>query len=366
MGLIVSFIYGWKKLPEFNLLKTEPQTGFTVIIPYRNEAENLPELFRSFSGINYPLDKFEIILVNDGSEDHSKILSEDFQRSFPQMNIKLLENIRGSASPKKDAVQTAVNESAFDFIVTTDADCIVPENWLRGFDQEIQTNVSKMIAGPVAFKQESVKMKALFNSFEEMDFMSLQSATMGSFGIEKPFMCNAANLCYEKKAFLDNAGFSENENIASGDDVFLLQKFSEKGVKISFLNSADQLVYTKLQESLRSLINQRIRWASKATSYKSDLGKFTGLVVFLMNLALIIYAALSFFNGISYHYIMLVFLLKFNLDFILIHKAAKFVNREALMRNFFWCSIIYPFFSVYVAGLSLFSGYEWKGRKFKT
>ncbi|MCM8568670.1 glycosyltransferase [Gramella jeungdoensis] len=365
LGLITALIYGWKRLPDFRLYKIDVETGFTIVIPYRNEAENLPNLFKSLSGLHYPLDKFEIILVNDESQDQSKTLCEEFKRNFPEMNIRLLENVRRSASPKKDAVETAIAESAFDYIATTDADCIVPANWLRGFDQEICDNNSRFIAGPVGFIQEAGKRKALFKSFEEMDFLSLQSTTIGSFGLEKPFMCNAANMCYEKKAFMAHSGFSENENIASGDDVFLLQTLRKNGLKVSFLNSSGQMVYTKFQRDLPGLINQRIRWAAKTTGYKSWFGKFTGIIVFLMNLLLIIYAGLALVGLVPYHYVMLAFLLKFNVDFILIYKAAKFFKRESLMRSYFWCSILYPFFSVYVAGVSLFNGYEWKGRKFR-
>lgn len=365
LGLIAALIYGWKKLPEFNLTRTNAETGFSIIIPYRNEAENLSALFKSLSGLHYPLEKFEVILINDESVDNSKILGEEFQKSFPEMKIRLSDNIRRSASPKKDAVQTAIAESSFDYIVTTDADCVVPVNWLRGFDQEICEYNSKLIAGPVGLLQEAGKKKPLFHKYEEMDFMSLQSATIGSFGIGKPFMCNAANMCYDKKTFLDHSGFSENENIASGDDVFLLQTLRKKGLKVSFLNSANHTVYTKFQKTISSLINQRIRWAAKASAYKSYFGKFSGMVVFLMNLLLIIYAGLALFELVSYQYVMLAFLLKFNADFILIYKAAKLFDRQNLMRSYFWCSVVYPFFSVYVAGLSLFSGYEWKGRRFK-
>lgn len=365
LGLVAALLYGWKKLPVFVPGKSISLTGFSVIIPYRNEDENLPRLLKSLAELNYPPDKFEVILVNDASKDRSEIICKNFQIDFPEMTIKLLENFRKSASPKKDAVNTGIKESEFDFVVTTDADCVVPGNWLGGFDQTIQQTNSALIAGPVGFIQESGKKKALFQSFEEMDFMSLQSTTIGSFGIEKPFMCNAANLCYEKKAFLEHAGFSENEKIASGDDVFLLQKFVEKGIKISFLKSSNLIVQTKFQESLRELVYQRIRWAAKASAYKSTFAKFTGIIVFLMNFLLIIFAGMAFFELVSYQYIMLIFLLKFNVDFILIYKAAKFFNSESLMRSYFWCSVVYPFFSVFVAIFSLFGSYEWKGRRFR-
>lgn len=365
LGLVAAFIFGWRRVPEFELKRNQAVTGFSIIIPYRDEAENLPGLFKSLSNLHYSPEMFEIILVNDGSRDNSRKLCEDFKSNFREIKIRLLENDRRSNSPKKDAILTAIHQSGFDHIVTTDADCLLPPNWLRNFDQEICENKSVLIAGPVAFVDEAGKRKPLFQKFEEMDFMSLQSTTFGSFGIEKPFMCNAANLCYEKKAFLDHSGFSDNEKIASGDDVFLLQELRKKGLRVSFLKSEDQVVFTKLQKSLKALVNQRIRWAAKTSDYKSILGKFTGMMVFLMNLLLVVYAFLALSDLVSYQFVMLAFLLKFNADFILIYKAAKFFQREQLMRSYFWCSLVYPFFSVYVATLSLFKAYEWKGRRFK-
>ena len=195
--------------------------------------------------------------------------------------------------------------------------------------------------------------------------MSLQASTIGAFGIEKAFMCNAANLCYDKTTFLKESGFGDSEEIASGDDVFLLQNFRKKGLKVSFLKSQKAAVLTNYQQSLKDLINQRIRWAAKTSAYTSSFAKFTGVAVFLMNLALIIFTGLVFLDLFSFQYLLFDFLLKFNLDFFLIYKSAKFMNREAVMRSYLWSSIAYPFFSVYVAILSLIKGYEWKGRKFK-
>ena len=98
LGLIVALIYGWKKLPGFTLRKSNAETGFSIIIPYRNESENLPVLFKSLSSLHYPLEKFEIILINDESLDDSKILCEDFQKNFPEMSIRLFDNKRRSSS----------------------------------------------------------------------------------------------------------------------------------------------------------------------------------------------------------------------------------------------------------------------------
>ncbi|CAL65063.1 glycosyltransferase family 2 protein [Christiangramia forsetii] len=365
LGLVVAFIFGWNKVPEFRLTGMASENTFSIIIPYRNEAENLPRLFKSLSNLNYPSRKFEIILVNDASRDDSKILAESFQNDFQELNIQLLENSRKTNSPKKDAIKTAIEISRFDYIVTTDADCVVQSKWLQFFDESIQLSNPKMIAGPVGFIQQPGIKKPYFQNFEEMDFMSLQASTVGSFGIEKAFMCNAANMCYEKETFFKEAGFDENESIASGDDVFLLQNLRKKGVKVSYIKSKEAAVFTNYQKSLKDLLNQRIRWAAKTSSYSSVFAKFTAVVVFLMNLSLIVFTGLAFLKLIPYQFLMLVFLLKFNADFILIYKSAKFMNRENLMRHYLWCSMVYPFFTVFVAGLSVFKGYEWKGRRFR-
>ncbi|HKJ48962.1 MAG TPA: hypothetical protein VJ973_07720, partial [Christiangramia sp.] len=134
---------------------------------------------------------------------------------------------------------------------------------------------------------------------------------------------------------------------------------------VDFIKSATAVVLTGYQKNLKSLLNQRIRWAAKTSSYSSNFAKFTGLIVFMMNFSLIVCAGLAFFDLLPYQFLMLIFLLKFNVDFVLIYKSAKFMNRESLMRHYLWSSIVYPFFTVYVAILSLFKGYEWKGRKFK-
>jgi len=366
LGLVIAFILGWNKIPEFILKGITAENTFSIIIPYRNEAENLPALFKSLSNLNYPNSKFEILLVNDESEDGSKQIAESFQTDFLYMNIRSLENIRKSNSPKKDAIKTGIDESRHHYIVTTDADCVVPAKWLQFFDECIQASGSKMMAGPVGFIQNTKKIKRpYFQNFEEMDFMSLQASTVGAFGIEKAFMCNAANMCYEKKTFIKEAGFDEAENIASGDDVFLLQKLRKNGFKVSFIKSEKAAVFTNYQQSLSSLIHQRIRWAAKTTSYSSVFAKFTGMIVFLMNFSLIVFTGLAFFELFPYQFLMLVFLLKFNLDFVLIYKSAKFMNRENLMRHYLWSSIACPFFTGYVAILSLFKGYEWKGRRFR-
>lgn len=359
--LILFLVYGFSKTEDL-FGKIHPlKTRFSVIIPFRNEAENLLPLFSSLSSLNYPAELFEIILVNDASEDTSEELCNKFIDENPQLEIILLQNKRTSGSPKKDAITTAINKAKYEFILTTDADCTVPQAWLQEFNSAIHEYHAKMIAGPVKISSANT----LLSYFQEIDFFSLQGATIGGFGVDMPFMCNGANFCYEKKAFHAVNGFEGNDKIGSGDDIFLLEKFIKTGLKTAFLKRRSAIVSTPAQANWRSFFAQRIRWAAKTSAYDNVFGKFIGLLVLAMNLMLVLSAVVVVMDKISPSLLLFPFLLKFNIDFILIYNCARFFEREKVLKNYFWCSLIYPILSSYIAILSLFSGYTWKGRHFK-
>src|SRR6187431_2551738 len=92
-------IYGFTKINSFEQTDLPPKTSFSIIVPFRNEADNLPVLLESFSKLNYPTDLFEVILVDDFSSEEFHVLSFKFQ-------VSVVKNIRVTNSPKKDAITT--------------------------------------------------------------------------------------------------------------------------------------------------------------------------------------------------------------------------------------------------------------------
>lgn len=350
--VIIALIYGFTKVNNFDYLGIKPKTKFSIIVPFRNEAENLPKLLSSFSKLNYPADFFEVILVDDESEEVFSV-----QRSL--FSIEIIKNIRVSNSPKKDAISTAIQVVKNDWIITTDADCVVHKNWLSAFDNYIQLHKVSMIAGAVSYHCEN----SFLHHFQQLDLASLQGATIGSFGLKKGFMCNGANFAYTKSFFQELNGFEGNDGIASGDDVFLLQKaivqFPEK---VHYLKSANNIVITKPEKDWKSLFHQRVRWASKTGSYQSGFGKGLGLVVFGGNVGFLFVVFCLLFGKGNFFLMCFLLLTKFLVDFVLINKTNVFLKSKT--HFFLTSSLLYPFFSVSVALYSLFGKYEWKGRKF--
>jgi len=346
----------------FNLLKPitknyEDTTQFSIIIPFRNEAENLPNLLNSIKEIEYNKSFYEIILVDDESTDNFLKTINDFCAKNPTINLKIIKNLRQSNSPKKDAISTAISITKYNWIVTTDADCILPKTWLSSFNNCVCENNPNMFVAPVSFKSDL----SFLHQFQLTDFLSMQGATIGGFGIKKPFMANGANLGYKKEIFLQLNGFKDNDFIVSGDDVFLLENFvAHDKSKVYFLKDIKALVTTFPTKNWNELVQQRKRWAAKATHFKNNFAKSIGALVFFTNFII----ALALFIGL-YHPIFLALLFpKFVIDSLLIFKTAHLYRNKINHLSYLKTLLFYPFFTVYIAITSLLSPFVWKGRHF--
>lgn len=350
---ILWLVYGFSKVTLFIFEEKTPSTKFTIIIPFRNEAQNLPKILDSINKLNYPKHLFSVILVDDDSSDEFQIGSYNFP-------LLVLKNNRKTKSPKKDAINTAIEKVETEWIITTDADCIVPENWLQTYDAYIQENNPKMMASGVYYAVEN----NFLSSFQQLDLMSLQGTTIGSFGKNNAFMCNGANFAYRKDFFETLKGFEGNNTIASGDDVFLLQKaIAYEKENVHFVKSNLTLVKTQSETTWLKLFHQRVRWASKTANYSGFYSKQLGLSVLMMNLACILTLIFYLFNCIDYKLVVLAISFKFLVDTLLLSKTYRFFNLK--FNYLFLSSILYPFFSTSVALYSFFGKYNWKDRTFK-
>jgi len=358
---IIRLLFAFKKVPLFATLALQPKIFFSVIIPFRNESENLPNLLKSIENLNYPSQMFEIIFVNDASEDTSEeIITAAIEKS--KFAIKLLQNNRISNSPKKDAISEGIKNSSFGWIVTTDADCELPKNWLKSLDSFIQKNNPLMICGPVIYKSNG----SFIENFQQLDGLSLQSVTIGSFGLRNPFLCNGANLAYKKEAFLKVNGFSGNDHIASGDDIFLLEKMKKAFPgQVQFLKSEEAIVATKTQKNWKSAINQRVRWASKTSKQANPYSLILGMIVFLVNISVLVFPFFLVFDFENSPFFILLIFLKLIIDFIAVRQAAHFFEIKIKFWRFLWHPFLYAVLILVIVIKSLGGNYTWKGRTFK-
>jgi len=360
--LLILWLYlGINRNYALQAIKGKPITGFSIIIAFRNEEKNLESLLQSISELNYPTDLFEVLLVNDTSTDQSESIIQTFISQNKQLNIQLLQNNRKTISPKKDAINTAIATSNYKWILTTDADCFVSKTWLQAYDSFIKNNQTVFIAGLVTYKEKS----DFIHQFQHLDWMSLIGVSMGSFGHKKPLMCSGANLAYQKKVFEQVGGFNGNTHIASGDDVFLMQKMQQQFPKqVFYLQAKEVKVITQSLTTWKALLQQRIRWGKKTAGMSNWFIKTVGLLVLLFNTSLIVLVILSLFYQQYVTILLLLFASKLIIDSLFLLKIHKITFQKFPIIVWIVSSFIYPFFSVSVILLGFFSNYTWKGRKF--
>ena len=325
----------------------------SIIIPFRNEEDNILKCLISLSKQIYNKENYEVILVNDHSTDNSVSIIEKHLKEFFNIHLYHLDK----EVLKKEALKLGLSKAKYNLIAFTDADCILPKTWLSTISKNLKDE--DMLIGPVCM---NTSKKSFLSAFQSLDFMALQGVSFGFLNFKKPILNNAANLIIQKKSFVKVNGF-DSYNTPSGDDVFLLEKFLSKDLKIKPSLQKESIVNTATERTLNLFINQRLRWVSKSKYYKNQWLKSLGILVFLTNVVMMfVYVALVFVE--NYFIILIILVLsKWLIDFILLLLVASFFNQKRDLFYFIPVQLVYPIYTVGIALTSLFVSYNWKDRK---
>lgn len=358
--LMLFYTFRFKAFGNYDLNEKLPQASFSIIVPFRNEAQHLPELLKSLSQLNYPKSLFEIILFDDHSEDESKAICERWKNQNTDLKIKLFDNQNLAKSPKKSALLTAIDEVTREYIITTDADCLLPENWLLHFDLHFQNHNSDLVAGPV----KMIENFKFWTKFQVLDMMSLQVIGLGSFKTPSALFCNAANLCYKTETLKEIQAFDKHKDLISGDDVFNLEEFQKQSKAVNAIVHPEATVWTYTEDSFQNLAQQRIRWASKAKFYSNKWLLFIGLIVLFSNFGLVLSLVLAFIFE-SYHHFWWLWIFKLGVDFYVLYVGNQFFKNNLCSRDYLIMLLVYPFVCSYLGVLSLTGKFNWKGRVYK-
>ena len=355
--LILFYRAGWLELKPFSQLSPEAFIKISVIIPARNEEENIGKLLSSIGRQTYPDHLYEVIVIDDHSTDNTATIVNAF--SFAKLMRLEADNIN---SYKKKAIETGIAAASGDLIVTTDADCIVQENWLRTIVAFKEDTNAVFITAPVVMENDST----ILQTFQTLDFLVLQGITAASAQKRIHNMCNGANLAYEKKAFFDVNGFTGIDHIASGDDMLLMQKFVQRfPKKISYLLSKDAIVTTQAPKTWKEFFSQRIRWASKATNY-NDIKIFCTLfLVYFFNCALLALLITGFWMPFLWLGLVGILIVKTIIELIFLYPVARFYDKQKLLRLFPFFQPLHILYTVIAGWLGVFGSFEWKGRRVK-
>lgn len=259
--LMVFFAMGFIKARQFS-----PELGsasMSVVIPFRNEEDSLPDLLRSLSELKSSNEvRAQILFVNDGSHDQSwKLVSDFIANGTCAFPCTLLES---EGKGKKQALLKGIQESEYDWIVTTDADCVVPPEWLIHIGSEIHHGNTDLWVMPVTLKSDG----GIFQQLQQIENMALTAMNAGAINNGQYLSAQGANLAFKKSVFFEVGGYAPEWDVAGGDDEFLLARIaSTRPNAVGTAFNPDLTVQTRPCYGFRELISQRTRWAAKAQKH---------------------------------------------------------------------------------------------------
>lgn len=348
---------------------TKNTAGSSVIAPFisvitaaRNESETITACLNALALQNYPSDNFEVIVVDDGSSDTTVARATAFATAHPEMVIRiysLQDEIHG-ASFKKAALACGISKANGQIIAVTDADCVPETGWLRAMSSVFNETAVMMAFGLVYFRTENSWLSEL----QSLEFMSLVGAGAGAARAGFPFMCNGASMAFRKEAFYKTGAWVASSEFVSGDDVFLLHQIKKifGASSIRFVREKGSSVCTSPQPSISGLIQQRIRWASKARGYHDTFSLYASFTVFMYSFVMLALAVAGSVYMPALAISSSLFVLKLIVDIPLLAGVAHYLSQKNLLRSFLPMQLFYPFYIVITAIGGLFGKYTWKGR----
>ena len=270
---VVFLLIGKKRLIKYSNLKHQKTS---VIVPFKNEKYRILPLLVS---INESLIKhkeeefllnFEFIFIDDHSNDGTyQVILDNLDATYKILKID-------STYGKKQAIKYGVEQSKFDRILTLDADVSFNDNYLMTLSK---TDCKNLTILPVEMKGNSFLQK-LF----AIEFLFLQNLTFGLAGFGKYELCNGSNLLFSKKTFNDTLKIRNDANVASGDDMFLLKATKTLRLDISAVSNTALKVQTPVEQTIKEVLKQRVRWISKTKDLQSVNA---GLMLLLSNFTLL-------------------------------------------------------------------------------
>lgn len=342
--LVLSYTYG------LNKSKKDKKTAITirldeitVVIPFRDENENLTQLLNQIKDLRSPPAKF--LFVDDHSSDGGSAIIENNQNDLIEL-LTMKEKIG-----KKEAVFSGVSHAKTKYVLCWDADITFSESYFK--------ELSTLAPSSLTILPVSYKSKGFFEWFFEVDVTLANYINHANAGIHRSLICSGANLLVEKESYLEVISLDTHKHIASGDDAFLLRNMQKanKSIELGALNQCE--VTTPNPSSIRTFIEQRSRWFGKTFMLKDKVLNTYGLIQLIF--------ALSFF---------LLMLFLFLDDPILCLKFwfAKSLIETVLLLPFFYAlnktklltilsiyGLLFPIYNIILL-ISLFGKKEWKGR----
>jgi cellulose synthase/poly-beta-1,6-N-acetylglucosamine synthase-like glycosyltransferase len=336
----------------------------SVIIAARNEEQNIGRLLSDLLLQDYPADRYQIIVANDGSSDHTAETVSAFAAQHQRVHLLDIQQTPAGFSPKKYALQCAVEHANGEILLATDADCRVGPKWISSMVQFFTAEVGFVI-GFSQFGRAGQPQKVV-ERLQAFDFVTLMGVAAASTHLGSPMAASGQNLAFRRAAFDQVDGYRAIRHRVSGDDVLLMQMIRKQTrYRIVFASHPDSYVVSAPQPTWGDFLNQRNRWASNG-GYQIFLNPlfFAYLMLtFSYNVFLLLGMMLFFFAARSSAMVLLCFAAKGLFEWAIACSGGRYFGRQDLLKCFpLWFVLQIPYV-VLVGVMGSLGLFRWKGRQ---
>ncbi len=343
------------KAPQKNSLVNYPR--ITVLVPFRNEEANIKSCCESLINLEYPIEKLEILLLNDDSEDGSVKIASEIIKSLKHIRIIDIRHEKFNLKAKMNVLAQGLKIAKGEYIFVTDADCIVRPGWIKNSLQYFNKRIA-LISG---FTVLTDKQNSLFKLLQKIDWIFLQGLAFTASNANKPFTVIGNNLAFKKEVY-DQVGGYEEIGFSITEDHALMKAILEKTeFDVCYIRDPEAMVESLPVDRFDSFIKQRLRWISGGMKGRIFAHLLIGFI-FFSHLLVIFLLISGLWNPLTASAIGLII----GIDYYFLKSHLKAIDLIALKKFFIIYEIFYFAYPIILFILLPFARtISWKGRKYK-
>lgn len=328
--------------PEKSPIERGEKPGVSVVVCARNEGDNLQHYLHSLVCQNYP--NFEVIVVNDASEDNTQLVLDHYQKLFRNLRLTFVPADAMVRSSKKLALTLAAKASQYDYLLLTDADCR-PEtpDWISEMMEGFRNPETEIVIGYGGYFQEPKRINRLI----QFDTVFCAMQYLGMAMSRHPYMGVGRNLAYKKQTFFANRGFAGQLSQRAGDDDLFVNKVCNARNTEVVLTPASY-TWSVPKQSFEQWRIQKYRHLSVSPAYKTStkfrlaLEPFSRGLWYALLIAAVVLAVLGLVSPLTAFAACALFLIRLVWQMAMMSRAAKIFRIQGFGLEVLWFDIFLP------------------------
>ena len=333
--------------------ETDVRLPVSVIVAAHNEQDNLYQLLPQLLDQEYP--EFEVVLVNDRSDDDTEFYLYELERQFPNFKVVTVKKTPEYLNSKKYALSLGIRAAKHEHLLFTDADCRpCSSRWIEKMQSGYVTGADLVLGySPYVqlkgFLNRLIRYETLLTAIQYLSFANKGRAYMGV----------GRNLSYTRTCFFRNKGFASHIRSMGGDDDLFVRDAASNS-KVAIVLDKEAQILSVPKKTFREWLTQKRRHMSAGRHYKTSDKRKIGIFI-ISNLLFYVIAIILLVLNSHWAILGAMIVLRYIVVFTSYIFAARRLNEKLTLLLLPVLDIVY-FFNYLFLGVSvlLYKKIRWK------